>query len=431
MQTRSFAATGTAETTPTMIPTSTSPTDDVARQLRDMERQGGGMATFAHICAVLLLVAGSLGSLISISADAFRHFLTAAQAGRPDVPDLINAVVGVLLVLAGDAALLYAASMIRVLTSAQAPRSEITVHMWVMVGVSLLEAATYLYMAWLFDPPTNWLLWLIDIGRAIAWPLLCAYLSMARPIPVGPRDVAYQAALASGKGVVRDVAVIAADPSAPLERKVRIFRAASTMTPTDRAKFDGIIDALAPQEELPTQAEAPRGVAAPLHHHAQPALALPAPRHEPSQPDPEPEPPAPHDPSGVRTRVNAEQNGHDATRSNVRTLAPQPDPLDGWPPREHGLNIRKPKPKTPRSDTGRSAADQRELRARRIAAAEKILDQHPDTGPRELARRIAMATSRRCSESTAASIRATILAAKEGSTDPSMTAIPGTHQATH
>ncbi len=43
-------------------------------------------------------------------------------------------------------------------------------------------------------------------------------------------------------------------------------------------------------------------------------------------------------------------------------------------------------PAGPVPDTGRSAADQRELRARRIAAAEKILAQHPDTGPRELAR---------------------------------------------
>ncbi len=69
-----------------------------------------------------------------------------------------------------------------------------------------------------------------------------------------------------------------------------------------------------------------------------------------------------------------------------------------------------------------SAAEQRDLRERREKAAAKILDQHPDTGPRELARRIAMATSRRYSESTAATFRATVLARLQH--QPDAAAIP-------
>jgi hypothetical protein len=41
--------------------TAQSESDSVAAQLRDLERQGGGMANLAHLCAGLLLAAFSLG----------------------------------------------------------------------------------------------------------------------------------------------------------------------------------------------------------------------------------------------------------------------------------------------------------------------------------------------------------------------------------
>lgn len=218
--------------------------DPVAAQLRDLGRQGGGMASLAHLCAGLLLAAFSLGSLISISQVAFYRFLAEWSAGRFDVPDAISLAVNLLLVLSADIGLLYAASQLRTLGSGGAPPKEKRTHRCAMAGASALESASYLYLVWTFDRPTTLFLWAIGITRALAAPLFAAYLSMARPIPVGPRDVAYQAALASGRGVVHDVAVLAADPSAPLERKVHIFRAASTMTVEDRARFDGIIEAV-------------------------------------------------------------------------------------------------------------------------------------------------------------------------------------------
>jgi hypothetical protein len=147
-----------------------------------------------------------------------------------------------------------------------------------MWGVSALEASTYLYMAWLFDRPSNLVLWAIDIGRAIAWPLLCAYLSMARPLPVGPRDIMYHSALASGKGVVRDIATLSADPDAPLHHKVRIFRAASNMTIADRAKLDTLV------AQLTTPAEAPTALPAALHDGPQLPPVPPRPPTGPGSP---------------------------------------------------------------------------------------------------------------------------------------------------
>lgn len=222
--------------------------DDVAAQLRDLERQGGGMARLAHICAGLLLVAFSLGSLISISHAAFVSFLAAWDAGQIDIPDGISLAVNVLLIVACDVGLLYAASVLRVLTASEAPAKEQRVHKWAMWGASILESSTYLYLAWIFDRPSTAFLWGLMIARAMCAPLFAAYLAMARPLPVGPGDVAYHASLASGRGVVHDVATLAADPDAPLAHKVRIYRAAARMAPHDRTRFDAIVEAVSPRE---------------------------------------------------------------------------------------------------------------------------------------------------------------------------------------
>lgn len=237
-----------------MMPQSAPVSEDVAAQLRDLERQGGGMARLAHICAGLLLFAFSLGSLISISGAAFYRFLAEWDAGRADVPDAISLAVNVLLVLAADVALLYAASVLRVLHTSGAPNRETRLHTWAMIGASVLESSTYLYLVWTYDRPTTFFLWAIGVTRALGAPLFAAYLSLARPLPVGPRDVAYQAALAAGKGVVRDVTVLAGDPTAPLERKVKIYTASALMSPHDRTRFDAIISAVSEEPALPALA---------------------------------------------------------------------------------------------------------------------------------------------------------------------------------
>ncbi len=69
------------DTSPTTPATPVAPMSDaLAAQLRDLERQGGGMARLAHAAAGALLVAFSAGSLLSISHAAFVQFLAAWQA---------------------------------------------------------------------------------------------------------------------------------------------------------------------------------------------------------------------------------------------------------------------------------------------------------------------------------------------------------------
>lgn len=302
----------TSPTSPAQTP------DTLAAQLRDLERQGGGMARLAHVAAGALLVAFSAGSLLSISHAAFVAFLAAWQAGHADIPDGISLVVNLLLVLAADIALLYAASVLRVLIAAQAPKSERRVHTWAMVGASALESSTYLYLAWQFDRPTTAFLWALVLARALAAPLFAAYLSMARPLPVAPRDVAYQAALASGKGVVRDVATLAADASAPLRRKVRIYTASALMSGHDRARFNDIIEAVA-LEDAPAPASA-----APALEDAPTAPAQPAP---PSGPDTGPQRP----PTGPGSPAALAPIGG-PSREQIAAAEQLAETWRGWPP---------------------------------------------------------------------------------------------------
>jgi hypothetical protein len=44
--------------------------DEVADQLADIARQGSGMARLAHLCASLMLVLFSAGSLVAVGGDA-------------------------------------------------------------------------------------------------------------------------------------------------------------------------------------------------------------------------------------------------------------------------------------------------------------------------------------------------------------------------
>src|SRR5215831_11802912 len=109
--------------------------DEVADQLADIARQGSGMARLAHVCASLMLVLFSAGSLVALGGDALVSVLDGAQRGHVDLPAVISLGVSTLLVLCMDVAMLYAASMLRL-------------HRGVMATVAILEAGTYAYMAW-------------------------------------------------------------------------------------------------------------------------------------------------------------------------------------------------------------------------------------------------------------------------------------------
>ncbi|HEX9069075.1 MAG TPA: hypothetical protein VF807_09920, partial [Ktedonobacterales bacterium] len=178
--------------------------DQVAKQLEDTSKQGSKMAGVAHWCASAMLFLFSAGSLVALGGDALVSVMTHWQAGRLDIPATISLAVSTLLVLCMDVAMLYAASMLRLLGMRRAEQSSMRLHQLVMGSVALIEAATYAYMAWKYEAPPSALAWGLILARALAAPFLSVYLSMARPLPVTARDILAQVELASGLGLIRD-----------------------------------------------------------------------------------------------------------------------------------------------------------------------------------------------------------------------------------
>src|SRR5262245_22375519 len=171
--------------------------DEVADQLADIARQGSGMARLAHVCASLMLVLFSAGSLVALGGDALLSVLDGAQQGHVDLPAAISLGVSTLLVLCMDVAMLYAASMLRLLGMRRAEPRAMRLHRGVMATVAVLEAGTYAYMAWRYETPVSLVAWALILSRALAAPLLSVYLAMA-----------------SGLGLIRDAVTIANDASA-------------------------------------------------------------------------------------------------------------------------------------------------------------------------------------------------------------------------
>jgi hypothetical protein len=222
--------------------------DEVADQLADIARQGSGMARLAHVCASLMLVLFSAGSLVALGGDALLSVLDGAQQGHVDLPAAISLGVSTLLVLCMDVAILYAASMLRLLGMRRAEPRSMRVHRGVMTTVAVLEAGTYAYLAWRYETPVSVVAWALILSRALAVPLLSVYLAMARPLPVTARDILAQVELASGLGLIRDAVTIANDASASLSQKVALFGASAVMTEHDRERLDGLLVAVEHQQ---------------------------------------------------------------------------------------------------------------------------------------------------------------------------------------
>jgi hypothetical protein len=231
--------------------------DEVADQLADIARQGSGLARLAHVCASLMLVLFSAGSLVALGGDALLSVFAGAQNGRVDLPAAISLGVSTLLVLCMDVAMLSAASMLRLLGMRRAEPRTMRLHRGVMATVAILEAGTYAYMAWRYETPISVVAWALILSRALAAPLLSVYLAMARPLPVTARDILAQVELASGLGLIRDAVTIANDASASLSQKVALFGASAVMTSQDRERLDGLLAAVERH-----QSEAPKGMPA-------------------------------------------------------------------------------------------------------------------------------------------------------------------------
>ena len=214
------------------------------------------MARLAHVCASLMLVLFSAGSLVALGGDALLSVLESAQQGHVDLPAAISLGVSTLLVLCMDVAMLYAASMLRLLGMRRAEPKSMRLHRGVMATVAVLEAGTYAYMAWRYETPISVVAWALILSRALAAPLLSVYLAMARPLPVTARDILAQVELASGLGLIRDAVTIANDASASLGQKVALFGASAVMTAQDRERLDGLLAAVERQQGVtPAQLE--------------------------------------------------------------------------------------------------------------------------------------------------------------------------------
>lgn len=213
----------------------------IERQLHSIERQGAGLAFLAHATSFSLVIAFSAGSLVALAGDAFAHFLSEWRGGVVDIPALISFLVSFLLVVCMDVALIVAASAVRMLL--QRRQSGLGIHVAVIVGVSLVEAGTYLYMSAIYDHPTSLAVWLLIAARSLSAPLTAVYLSLARVLPIGARDILYQVELVTARGVIGDMTLIASDPTATTERKLALYQASSVMAPDDRARLDDLIAA--------------------------------------------------------------------------------------------------------------------------------------------------------------------------------------------
>src|SRR5262249_42853578 len=189
-----------------------------------------------------------------------------AQQGHVDLPAVISLGVSTLLVLCMDVAMLYAASMLRLLGMRRVELRTMRQHRGVMATVAILEAGTYAYMAWRYETPVSVVAWALILSRALAAPLLSVYLAMARPLPVAAGDILAQGELADGLGFIRGRGTNAHHASASLAQKVALFGASAVMTPQDRERLDGLLAAVereSAQEALVVKA-AQNGHAHPL-----------------------------------------------------------------------------------------------------------------------------------------------------------------------
>jgi hypothetical protein len=218
--------------------------DAVEQRIDDMAKEGSGMAKVAHWVSLLMVVCFSAGSLVALSGEALATFLVQWQRGAVNVPAAISIAVSTLLVLAMDSAMIYAGLRLRLLSSRRAAFREKRLDIAIMAGVAMVESGTYLYMSSQYEHPAVLAAWALISARAIAAPILAIYLTLARAIPVTPGDILYQAELASGMTVLREIAERSADGSIPLARKMALFKAAAIITAEDRQRLDAMIQAV-------------------------------------------------------------------------------------------------------------------------------------------------------------------------------------------
>lgn len=224
---------------------------EVNGALKKIEQQNRGIVRVANGFAYLLIVATSVASLISLGRDTVKH-LTWPITGD-SFPSVCGTVILLTLVMAMDTGSLFAAAKVRTLMGRDDGSREIYMHVAIMIGVSAMEAATYIYMMFLFETPHDGVTGSLVVARGLAVPVLALYLALARPMTVTTSDMAHQSGLITGKAVLSGLIELAVDPGADtsqLARNIAMYAAAAPMSEKEklrlrnmyRAATDAVVD---------------------------------------------------------------------------------------------------------------------------------------------------------------------------------------------
>ena len=219
--------------------------DPVQAQLDALEKEGQRLASLAHTAAFVMLILFSAGSLVALAGDSVQAIIN----GHASIPAAIAVGVSALLVLCMDTAMIYGASLLRLL-AIRRQNAGGGVHKFVLITVAVIEAATYAYMSWKYERPDG-IAWFLIGARALMAPLLSVYLSLARALPVTGRDILAMIEKIAAENVLQDVAMLTADRSASLADKLALYEPVAVNAPEDQARLNRLFAAAQQRVALP------------------------------------------------------------------------------------------------------------------------------------------------------------------------------------
>lgn len=215
--------------------------DPIEQQMREVERQGRGMARLMHAAGYLMLILFSAGSAIGICGTLVQRVIANGPLTWQSLPNDIVITVSLMLVFCMDLAAIYAAFHMRLLATRRAPWTQYLLHAAVLLICTILEGGTFIQMSFAYDNVVAGTVALLIIARGVVAPLLSVYLNMARPIPVGVADLMYHSFVGSAQGLAHDMIHIANDPQSSLAEKAEMVSASAQVNTHEQAQLDQLI----------------------------------------------------------------------------------------------------------------------------------------------------------------------------------------------
>lgn len=201
------------------------PYDPIKEQLKDIENSGHVEASIAHFISYVLVIFFSFGGLIAVASESINEFITSYNHGTFNIIASVTFAVSLSMIIGLDYALLWAARAIQTARERGQQWTDYVIHLVVLTVVPIIDAATFFYMSWLYDKPTNSILMAILIGRAVVVPPMIVYLRMAKTPTRSPGDIIYQIQRAKGEHILRAATARAQDPHITLTRSAAEWRA--------------------------------------------------------------------------------------------------------------------------------------------------------------------------------------------------------------